>query len=332
VIPKVSVIIPVYNAEVFLSKCLNSVLAQTLKNIEIICIDDCSQDNSFQILSYFSENDNRIKCFKNENNLGQGLTRNRGLDLATGEYIAFVDSDDWIELDMYEVLYNEAKAHNYDLVYCGLIYDFPHGKSQIPEMPLLESDLNTIPFLINEAINPSFKLFSPNSPCDKIYRRKFIENLNLRFKSERVFLYEDKFFNISFLIENPTFCFIPKVMYHYAIRYGSTMTSYRKDFLKRYFLMDEQLKILLSENGYSFPEIEQRFKISLFEITFSFCLNALVYNKSFKGKFLDFWDIINDKRISTNTKFFRLNDIPQSPSKINNTFKSICFLILKYLR
>lgn len=328
--PKVSVVIPVYNSASFLERCLDSVLSQTLIDIEVICIDDCSSDNSFDILKDYVEKDSRVKVFKNEQNIGQGLTRNRGIDFSKGEYIAFVDSDDWIEPNMYDVLYSTTVSQKYDLICCNLIFDFPDGSAEAPKMPPLE--LITRDFLINEGISPSIKLFSPNSPCDKIYKREYIERLNLRFESERVFLYEDKFFNLSFLASNPNFCFVTKVFYHYTIRHGSTMTSHRKDFINRYFAMNEKIKSLLSRNGLISDEVQKRFRNGLFEITFSFCLNALVYNKSSKSKIKEFWSVINDKRISSNAKHFKIKDIPPSTSKINGSVKIVCFLILKYLR
>lgn len=327
---KISIIIPVYNAEHFLERCLDSVLLQTLTDIEVICIDDCSQDNSFNILQQYAQKDNRLKCFCNEINIGQGLTRNKGLDIASGEYIAFVDSDDWIEPDMYEVLYSKSEIQKFDLICCNLIYDFPDGTSEYPKMPSIE--FISRDFLIEESIAPTIKYFSPNSPCDKIYKREYIEKLDLRFQSERVFMYEDKFFNLEILVSNPSFCFVPKVFYHYVVRYGSTMTSYRKDFVKRYFVMNEKIQTLFSLNNISSDVLEKRFKQSLFEITFSFSLNALVYNKSSKGKLLEFRSLINDKRVSSNAKHFKLEDIPPSSSKINGVVKSVFFLILKYLR
>jgi glycosyltransferase involved in cell wall biosynthesis len=327
---KVSIIIPVYNAECFLERCLDSVLSQTLSDIEVICIDDCSTDNSFKILNKYVQKDSRVKCFRNEKNIGQGLTRNIGLGIARGEYVAFVDCDDWIESDMYDVLYSKTNIQKYDLICCNLIYDFPTGISEAPKMP--KTELITLKFLIEEAIAPKIRLFSPNSPCDKIYRRAYLEKLNLRFESERVFMYEDKFFNLAFLVSNPSFCFVPTVFYHYVIRYGSTMTSYRKEFKNRYFVMNNKIKNLFLENNFITEELELRFRQSLFEITFSFCLNALVYNKSFKGKLSEFWSLINDKRISVNTKYFSYKDIPVSSSKMNKLVKLICFFTLKYLR
>lgn len=327
---KISVIIPVFNAESYLKRCLDSVLNQTLQDIEVICIDDCSTDNSFEILQNFAKMDTRLTILRNVENIGQGLTRNKGIDLSRGEYIAFVDCDDWIETDMYQVLYEKSNYKKYDLICCNLVFDFPDGTKGIPKMP--PSDVITQEFLINEALNPTIQFFSPNSPCDKIFKRDAIEKLKLRFESERVFLYEDKIFNLIFLASNPSFYFETKVFYHYMIRYGSTMTSYKKDFAKKYFLMDEKVKELLTNQNLLNDEQSKRLSKSLFEITFVLCLNALAYNKSIKGKILDFYELINDKRISSNTKFFKTEDISKSSSMINGLVKKICFLILKYLK
>jgi len=326
---KVSVIIPVFNAQDYLERCLDSVLKQTLKEIQVICIDDCSSDNSFEILKNYAVKDSRIECFKNEKNIGQGLTRNRGLDLAQGEFVAFVDCDDWIEPEMYEILYSKNEIGNFDLICCNLVSNFPNGFSGIPQMPA--RDLITKELLINEALSPSIEFFSPNSPCDKIYRKKTIDKLNLRFESERKFLYEDKLFNLMFLSSNPSFYFEPKAFYHYMIRYGSTMTSYKENLVERYLQMDKMIKEVLSKKDFLKDEQRFRLKKSLFEMTFVFSLNALVYNKSPKGKFLDFWKLMNNKLITSNIKMFKVVDIPSSSSKINGFVKLICFLILKYL-
>lgn len=103
--PKVSVIIPVYNTEKYLPKCLDSVCNQTLKDIEIICVNDCSTDNSPEILQEYAKKDNRIKIVNRERNGGISAARNLGLDAATGEYIYFIDSDDWIDLDYIEKMF-----------------------------------------------------------------------------------------------------------------------------------------------------------------------------------------------------------------------------------
>lgn len=106
--PKVSVIIPVYNTEKYLRKCLDSVCNQTLSDIEIICVNDCSPDNSLEILNEYAQKDNRIKVINFEENKGVSIARNTGIDSATGEFIGFVDADDFVDLDFYEKLYNKA--------------------------------------------------------------------------------------------------------------------------------------------------------------------------------------------------------------------------------
>lgn len=115
---KVSVIIPVYNVGKYLDRCLESILGQTEKNIEILCIDDCSTDDSLSILKNYAKTDGRIHIFKNEQNLGQAYSRNIGLDAAKGEFITFVDSDDYIDNRAMEEMYNSAKKRKLDLLFC----------------------------------------------------------------------------------------------------------------------------------------------------------------------------------------------------------------------
>jgi glycosyltransferase involved in cell wall biosynthesis len=112
---KVSIIIPTYNVEQYLKECMDSVVNQTLKDIEIICVDDGSTDSSGKILDEYAQKDSRIKVIHKENG-GYGKAMNLGIDNATGEYIGIVEPDDYVELDMYKSLYNAAKEHDVDLV------------------------------------------------------------------------------------------------------------------------------------------------------------------------------------------------------------------------
>ena len=116
--PKVSVIIPVYNVEEYLRECLDSVVNQTLKEIEIICVDDGSTDNSLEILKEYTKKDNRITVITQQN-LHAGVARNAGLAVARGEYLSFLDSDDFFELNMLEDMYNKGKNENIDIIICG---------------------------------------------------------------------------------------------------------------------------------------------------------------------------------------------------------------------
>ena len=116
--PLISIIIPVYGVEEYLNQCLESVVNQTYANLEIILVDDGSKDNCPAMCDGWANKDSRIKVVHKENG-GLSSARNAGLDIFTGEYVAFVDSDDYIAQDMYELLYSRAKEGNYDIVDCG---------------------------------------------------------------------------------------------------------------------------------------------------------------------------------------------------------------------
>ena len=114
--PKISVIIPIYNTQNYLEKCLDSVINQTFKDIEIICVNDCSKDNSLEILKKYSKKDKRIKIIDFKENKGPASARNEALNIAKGEYISFIDSDDWINLDFYEKLYFSSQNSFIDII------------------------------------------------------------------------------------------------------------------------------------------------------------------------------------------------------------------------
>ena len=125
--PIVSVIVPAYNAEKTIEKCLDSLLNQTLKSIEIIVINDCSKDNTLKILKKYKS---KIKLLDNKKNLGPAGSRNRGLDAATGDYIGFVDSDDWVALNMFELM-SSKMDDEVDLVACSRINVTKNGEKKI---------------------------------------------------------------------------------------------------------------------------------------------------------------------------------------------------------
>jgi glycosyltransferase involved in cell wall biosynthesis len=128
IIPKISIIVPVYNTERYLERCLHSLLAQTISDIEIIVINDGSQDGSQDVIDrYASSYSDKIRAFRQENR-GQGTARNLGLDYACGEYIGFADSDDWVDADMYRQMYNAAKETNSDIVICDITAVFANSE------------------------------------------------------------------------------------------------------------------------------------------------------------------------------------------------------------
>ena len=178
---QVSVIIPVYNTEKYLPKCLESVCNQTLKDIEIICVNDASPDNSLAVLQEYAKNDNRIKLINFTENKGAAAARNAGIDAATGEYIGFVDSDDFVDLDFYEKLYTKAKETDADAVK-GNYKDAQTGQ---------------IDFSLNEKIKEDKNNFS-FAYCSAIFRKKIIDDFSVRFPLLKDM--EDPVFTLQFAL------------------------------------------------------------------------------------------------------------------------------------
>lgn len=209
---KVSIIIPVYGVEKYIDKCLDSLVKQSLKEIEIIVVNDGTKDNSQEIVDkYVKKYPNKVKSFIKENG-GQGSARNYGLDKAMGEYIGYVDSDDFVETDMYKKLYNKAKDGNYDIVVCGnynVVEDYSR-KTEDTFVSSYSTDLENI-------------FFGKMAVWNKIYKKEILVNNKLKFK-EKVW-YEDLAFTLKAIINSNSFGFIDEPLYDYLLRQGSTMNN-----------------------------------------------------------------------------------------------------------
>ncbi|HEY5587898.1 MAG TPA: glycosyltransferase [Candidatus Paceibacterota bacterium] len=230
--PLVSIIVPIYKVEKYLDKCINSLLNQTLKNIEIILIDDGSPDNCPQMCDEYQKVDNRIKVI-HKHNEGQGYARNCGLKIATGEYIAYVDSDDYIDFNMYENLYTIANQNNFDVVYCGVnrvSSNLHFTKFKKVDKLLIFIGIDEIKgFLLNMVgtkPNCSEDIHFSVSACLGIYSHKIIDNFSIIFESERLFISEDTLYNISFLSKSKKIGFVPETYYHYRQHDKSFCHSY----------------------------------------------------------------------------------------------------------
>lgn len=262
--PKVSIIIPVYNSESFLNDCLMSVKNQTLSDIEIICIDDGSTDNSFEILSDFSKYDDRFRIF-HQKNMGAGFSRNFALKKVTGEFILFLDSDDWIENDACEKLYNQAVKLNSDLVLFDAVRHLPNNES-----------IDLIHFLGDKS-NKDFSSFSFNYTFvkdkvfnayfgviwSKFYKTSFILENNILFPHYKLF--NDVEFHIKSLLLSNSISYYPKIFYHYnRIGQDSLQTLYvsSKDAIIFYDVMCDVKTFLFDNNFYV------EFKFEFLEFTF----------------------------------------------------------------
>lgn len=238
---KLSVIIPCYNVEQYLDRCLDSVTHQSYDNLEIILIDDGSTDNTGELCDKWSKQDSRIKVI-HKNNEGLGLARNSGLKVATGNYIAFVDSDDYIDMTMYEKLMNKALVKEADIVYCGHYKQLNNG-SLLQRCDFLEE----ITFEKESLIELSQGFFKPTklnpnmlvmSVWHAVYRRQIIKH---NFYSEREVGSEDIHFQVCAVLNANRIVFIPDSLYVYC--YNGESLSHSFNFAKydRYKNLNEIL-------------------------------------------------------------------------------------------
>ncbi len=199
-IPKVSIVIPVYNVEKYLRKCLNSVVNQTLKDIEIICVNDGSKDCSLQILEEYAKKDPRIKIITKENS-GYGNSMNRGFDLASGEYVGIIESDDYAELDMFEKLYKKAKTNNLDVVKSGFFYYYSNPVEKNIENPIGSKIMCSrvfCPVTDFKAVAEQVEFFNIKpSIWSAIYKRDFIRKNKIRFNETPGASFQDTSFNFK---------------------------------------------------------------------------------------------------------------------------------------
>lgn len=217
---KVSVIIPVYNVEKYISKCIESVLVQDLKDVEIILVDDGSTDHSVEIIDKYKMNFiDRITVI-HQKNTGQGGARNKGIDIAKGKYIFFLDSDDYIERNTLSTLYNIAEKREVDLLLfnCKVVLENGHTVQYMKNyLPDGEWSLKTYPSLMFSLIGPVCKLYNSNLiKGNKIY---FPEH----------YFYEDVPFAFQVFLHTKKAVYVNENFYNYLMRVGSTMNNDKVD-------------------------------------------------------------------------------------------------------
>lgn len=231
---KVSIIIPVYNAQEHLKKCLDSVVNQTFKDLEVIIVNDGSTDNSLKICKKYSENDKRIKVIDKENG-GVSKARNIGLLYVNSEYISFIDSDDWIEPNMIEGLYNSLLINNADFCMCNYIKEneikSEYVKTNINKEVLYKNEIKCdllIPLIERGNNEKEHVLAGFRSPWGKLFKRDIIEKYNIKFKEDLI-IGEDFIFNLEFLININKSIINEEFYYHYWTNINSATMKYKKD-------------------------------------------------------------------------------------------------------
>ncbi len=223
---KVSIIVPVYNVENYLERCLDSLINQTLEDIEIIVVNDGSPDNSQKIIDRYKKKDKRIVSIMKENG-GLSSARNYGLKKATGEYIGYVDSDDWISPSMYEKMYDKAKKENSDIVSCDYYKAYDNGTNiKMPGLLLESSDMK--------------KNYIISVPCawNKIYKKGIISNKHW----PEQMIYEDFASNPLLVKKVKKISYVEEALYYYFIRESSIMND--KEFKPKFYDILKASKIL----------------------------------------------------------------------------------------
>lgn len=239
---KISIVIPVYNVEKYIDCCVKSVINQTMKDIEIILVDDGSKDESSVICDKYSVIDNRIKVIHKENE-GLGYARNSGIDVATGEFITFLDSDDFIDLNTYERLCNIMSEHSLDV----LFYRYERFNDESKVMPAMTkgnlhiySDEEIKDFMADIIASKPSSLKDHEvecSSCSAVYRLNVINSNHIRFKSERELISEDLIFNLDFLCCAQKIAIDDTSHYHYRYNESSLTKTIRPDRINKNIIL-----------------------------------------------------------------------------------------------
>lgn len=291
--PKISIIIPVYNAKDYLERCLDSVVNQTLKDIEIICVNDCSTDNSLEILNNYAQNDTRIKVINCKTNGGESIARNIGLDNATGEFLAFVDNDDTVDLDFYEKLYNKAKKEDADISK-GEVHVIDYNRKE------LYPKTNTFIEKYNSILYFCFYWWTA------IYKTSLIKENNIRL-IENYPLGGDVLFLNEALLKTNKLSLVNDTFYHYYRREDSGDSK---------ILSFEKVKSALEIHGKIIDNIlanKEKFDIKGLQHVCSWCFNAAM-NYAYRNKSVENLEYCIDKAFNfyNKTKTY-LVDVENNP-------------------
>lgn len=258
---KISVIVPVYNTEDYLERCLNSLITQTIQDIEIICVNDGSSDGSLNILKEFEHKDTRIKVV-NQPNLGVSSARNNAMKIAQGEYIGFVDSDDWVEKNFYEKLYNAAITYKCDIACGEMLRPTGNGYKSLSRVKKLKVYKKTTDKY--RACNIPRRCYTTN----KIYKRELLLKYNCYFVIGRTF--EDITWTHITIDKLGKLITVPKVIYYYECNPNSITESFNSVQQKDLELANKECIDYLRQKGlkvnYKKYTAQEKIRFKLFGI------------------------------------------------------------------
>lgn len=266
---ELSIIVPVYNVEKYLPICLDSIINQTFKNWELIIVDDASTDNSSEIICAYASKYNNITPIFLEHNTGVGNARNRGMEIAKGHYIGFVDADDWIDLNFYKNLVKSIIKDNSEIAVCGVKTEYLNAKCSSYRYKYMDPhciDHNYALRLLANSQNID-QFISPIVP-NKIYSTSFLKEYNLLFDPSRSF--QDDFFTFFCLVYANKISLVPEAYYHYFQRPNSITHIFSKQ------LVNDCLDILVQIKNKLFEENLFQIYHQEYYSFFERCLSSLL--------------------------------------------------------
>lgn len=236
---KVSIIIPVYNTGRYLYKCLESVLNQTYRDIEVIVVDDGSKEETARICDEIATKDSRIRLVHKQNE-GVSTARNTGLNMVTSDYVGFIDSDDWIDADMFENLVREIEEYDADIVMCDATTIWDNGKNEADTFVCLPDSCT----LFKSDITPQRQLELAGSSCRALYRSCQLKAEDIKFPADLKFS-EDRIFNMIALSRAKRFRYIKKSFYNRYMRDDSCVNTFHEDFVSVTLRVNEIMNNIL---------------------------------------------------------------------------------------
>ena len=276
--PKVSVIVPIYNVEKYLEKCINSLLSQTLEDIQIILVNDGSKDNSGNIAKEYEKNNKDRVIYVEKENGGLSDARNYGIKYATGDFIAFLDSDDYIEKNAYEEMYNKAIEENADYVECDFIWEFPN-KIRVDKQYPYKNKKEMLSFVRVVAWN-------------KLIKRQLITDNNLEFP--KGLRYEDIEFTYKLIPFVNKFVYVDKPFIHYVQREGSIANVQNKRTAEIFTVLDNVIEFYKKSNIYEKYRDELEYNYARYLLCSSLKRMCKIKDKTIREKLLtESWKRLN---------------------------------------
>lgn len=276
--PKVSVIVPIYNVEKYLEKCINSLLSQTLEDIQIILVNDGSKDNSGNIAKEYEKNNKDRVIYVEKENGGLSDARNYGLKYATGDFIAFLDSDDYIEKNAYEEMYNKAIEENADYVECDFIWEFPN-KIRVDKQYPYKNKKEMLSFVRVVAWN-------------KLIKRQLITDNNLEFS--KGLRYEDVEFTYKLIPFINKFAYVDKPFIHYVQREGSIANVQNERTAEIFTVLNNVIEFYKKNNIYEEYRNELEYNYARYLLCSSLKRMCKIKDKTIREKLLtESWERLN---------------------------------------